>query len=392
MAGPLSGIKIVELAQMIAVPGATHLLATQGAEIVKVENTTGGDDLRMYGSRKGNMSGWFANANSGKRSIGLNLEHEDAKEILKSFIRDADVFIEGFRPGAVSRLGFSAEEAFRINPNLVYVSSSGFGAEGPYSDRPVYDPVIQAISGWAGAQRTTDGPTLIRGMVADKVAALTTSQAITAALFARDKTGEKQHVQVSMLEANIAFNWPDVMMHETVLDDDALHLPNLLGSYQLFSTSDGWLSVTAGTDSQWEAVCSALSREDLAEDERFSSAANRSKHFTEWYESFDEMLGAFTTEEALKKCQDADVPAVKVLDPSEVAHDTHVKEVGSVAEVEHPIIGKMRIPRQGAVFNNSTNYSPRPAPAYCQDTTDLLIELGYSIDVIEKLRSTGTVS
>ena len=141
----------------------------------------------------------------------------------------------------------------------------------------------------------------------------------------RDKTGEKQHVQVSMLEANIAFNWPDVMMHETVLDDDALHLPNLLGSYQLFSTSDGWLSVTAGTDSQWEAVCSALSREDLAEDERFSSAANRSKHFTEWYESFDEMLGAFTTEEALKKCQDADVPAVKVLDPSEVAHDIHVE-------------------------------------------------------------------
>ena len=272
------------------------------------------------------------------------------------------------------------------------MSSSGFGDEGPYSDRPVYDPVIQAISGWAGAQRTADGPTLIRGMVADKVAALTTSQAITAALFARDKTGKRQHVQVSMLEANIAFNWPDVMMHETVLDDDALHLPNLLGSYQLFSTSDGWLSVTAGTDSQWEAVCSALSREDLAQDERFSSAANRSKHFTEWYESFDEMLGAFTTEEALKKCQDADVPAVKVLDPSEVAHDTHVEEVGSVAEVEHPIIGKMRIPRQGAVFNNSTNYSPRPAPAYCQDTTDLLIELGYSTDVIEKLRSTGTVS
>ena len=392
MAGPLSGVKIVELAQMIAVPGATHLLATQGAEIVKVENTTGGDDLRMYGSRKGNMSGWFANANSGKRSIGLNLEHEEAKEILKSFIRDADVFIEGFRPSAVSRLGFSAEEAFRINPNLVYVSSSGFGAEGPYSDRPVYDPVIQAISGWAGAQRTTDGPTLIRGMVADKVAALTTSQAITAALFARYKTGKRQHVQVSMLEANIAFNWPDVMMHETVLDDDALHLPNLLGSYQLFSTSDGWLSVTAGTDSQWEAVCSALSREDLAEDERFSSAANRSKHFTEWYESFDEMLAAFTTEEALKKCQDADVPAVKVLDPSEVAHDIHVEEVGSVAEVEHPIIGKMRVPRQGAMFNNSTNHSPTPAPAYCQDTTDLLIDLGYSTDLIEKLRSTGTVS
>tara|TARA_B100000700_G_scaffold254072_2_gene286175 strand:- start:2529 stop:3707 length:1179 start_codon:yes stop_codon:yes gene_type:complete len=390
--GPLSGVKIVELAQMIAVPGATHLLANQGAEIIKVENTTGGDDLRMYGSRKGNMSGWFANANAGKRSIGLNLEEEEAKEILRTFIKDADVFIEGFRPGAVSRLGFSADEAFKINPRLVYVSSSGFGAEGPYSDRPVYDPVIQAISGWAGAQRTADGPTLIRGMVADKVAALTTSQAITAALFARNETGEYQHVQVSMLEANIAFNWPDVMMHETVLDDDALHLPNLLGSYQLFSTSDGWLSVTAGTDSQWKAVCSALSREDLAKDERFTTASNRSKHFTEWYASFDEMLGAFTTEEALQKCQAADVPAVSVLDPSEVAHDIHVKEVEAVAEIEHPIVGKMRVPRQGAIFNNTTEHKPRHAPAYCQDTIELLTEIGYSTDAIEKLKLSGTIS
>ncbi|MEC8364724.1 MAG: CoA transferase, partial [Actinomycetota bacterium] len=108
MTGPLSGVWIVELAQMIAVPGATHLLANQGAEIIKVENTTGGDDLRMYGSRKGNMSGWFVNANAGKRSIGLNLEREEAKNILRTFIKNADVFIEGFRPGAVSRLGFSA--------------------------------------------------------------------------------------------------------------------------------------------------------------------------------------------------------------------------------------------------------------------------------------------
>ena len=377
---------------MIAVPGATHLLANQGAEIIKVENTTGGDDLRMYGSRKGNMSGWFANANAGKRSIGLNLEREEAKDILSTFIKNADVFIEGFRPGAVSRLGFSADEAFKINPRLVYVSSSGFGAEGPYSERPVYDPVIQAISGWAGAQRTADGPSLIRGMVADKVAALTTSQAITAALFARNETGECQYVQVSMLEANIAFNWPDVMMHETVLDDDALHLPNLLGSYQLFSTSDGWVSVTAGTDSQWKAVCSALSRDDLANDERFSTAANRSKHFTEWYASFDEMLSAFTTLEALQKCQAADVPAVRVLDPSEVAHDIHVKEVGSIAEIDHPVVGKLRVPRQGAIFNNATEYNPRYAPAYCQDTTELLTEIGYSTDEIEKMKSTGSIS
>ncbi|MEE2683425.1 MAG: CoA transferase [Actinomycetota bacterium] len=392
MTGPLSGIKIVELAQMIAVPGATHLLAAQGAEIIKVENTTGGDDLRMYGSRKNSMSGWFANANTGKRSIGLDLSHENGKEILWAFIKRTDVFIEGFRPGAVDRLGFSAKDALSLNPLLVYVSSSGFGSKGPYSDRPVYDPVIQALSGWAGAQKTGNEPALIRGMVADKVAALTTSQAITAALLARAQTGKGQHVEVSMLEANIAFNWPDVMMHETLLDEDALHLPNLLASYQLFSTSDGWVSVTAGTDSQWTAVCEALGRPDLATDQRFSTAGNRSKNFTEWYESFDEMLSAFTTEDALEKCQHADIPAVSVLDPSEVAEDQHVIATGSVQEKTHPIIGRLRVPRQGATFNGDKSHEPSPAPSYCEHTDELLAEIGYSVQEINDLRESGAVA
>ena len=392
MSGPLAGIKIVELAQMIAVPGATHLLATQGAEIIKVENTTGGDDLRMYGSRKQNMSGWFANANAGKRSIGLDLSQKKAKEILWAFLLESDVFIEGFRPGAVARLGFSVEDAMERNPSLIYVSSSGFGSTGPYSGRPVYDPVIQALSGWAGAQKADSTPNLIRGMVADKVAALTTSQAITAALFARNLTGKGQHVEVSMLEANIAFNWPDMMMHETLLDEDALHLPNLLNSYQLFSTSDGWVSVTAGTDSQWEAVCSALDRIDLATDERFSSASNRSKNFTDWYQAFDEMLSAFSTEEAVEKCQLADVPAVRVLDPAEVADDPHVVAVDSVQVKEHPVIGQIRVPRQGATFNGDIGQEPSPAPTYCEHTDELLYGIGFTLEEITKLRDSGTIS
>ena len=392
MSGPLTGTRIVELAQMIAVPGATHLLATQGAQIIKVENTSGGDDLRMYGSRKNNMSGWFANANAGKRSIGLDLSQDEAKEILWSFIKEADVFIEGFRPGAVARLGFSSKEALSLNPSLIYVSSSGFGSRGPYSGRPVYDPVIQALSGWAGAQRNESKPNLIRGMVADKVAALTTSQAITAALLARSKTGKGQHVEVSMLEANIAFNWPDVMMHETLLDEDALHLPNLLSSYQLFSTSDGWVSVTAGTDAQWKAVCSALNRNDLANDERFSSANNRSKNFTAWYEEFDEMLSAFPTKEALEKCQAADIPAVSVLDPADVAYDEHVVATGSVQEKLHPVIGRIRTARQGATFNGEVEYEPSPAPTYCEHTNELLKEIGFTLEQINDLRSVGVIS
>ncbi len=391
MPGPLEGIKIVELGQMIAVPGATYLLATQGAKIVKVENTTGGDDLRMYGSRKSGMSGWFANANAGKRSIGIDLMGEEGKEVLWRLLKTTDIFVQGFRPGAVDRLGFSYEKVHNELPELIYVSSSGFGSSGPYSERPVYDPVIQALSGWAGAQNTAEGPMLIRGMVADKVAALTTAQAITAALYRRNTSGEGQHVEISMLEANIAFNWPDVMMHETLLDSDALHFPNLLGSYQLFATEDGWVSVTAGTDKQWQAVCEALDRFDLAEDNRFSSAANRSKNFTGWYEAFGQMVRAFTSEEVLVRCLEADVPAVPVLDPSEVSDDPHVIAREAVVETMHPTIGKMRVPRQGATFSAEKQVVPSPAPSYGEHTEELLSELGFGSEEISRLRNSNIV-
>ena len=194
-----------------------------------------------------------------------------------------------------------------------------------------------------------------------------------------------------MLEANIAFNWPDVMMHETLLDDDALHLPNLLSSYQLFSTSDGWVSVTAGTDKQWHAVCEALDRLDLGEDERFSSAANRSKNFTQWYGAFGEMVNVFTSEDVLSRCQRADVPAVPVLDPSEVSGDLHVVERGALQEIVHPRVGKMRVPRQGASFMGEKSVSPSPAPAYGEHTDELLSELGYDSEEIHRLRDSNTV-
>jgi crotonobetainyl-CoA:carnitine CoA-transferase CaiB-like acyl-CoA transferase len=391
MPGPLEGIRIVELAQMIAVPGATHLLATQGATSIKVEGVERGDDLRAYGSQKGGMGGWFVNANGGKRSIGLNLQSDAGKAVMWQLLDEADVFIQGFRPGAVERLGFGPEEALRRNPKLVYVSSSGFGSSGPYADQPVYDPVIQALSGWAGAQATDDGPTLIRGMVADKVAALTASQAITAALVSRGRTGVGQHVEMSMLEANIAFNWPDVMMHCTVLDDDATHVPNLLGHYQLFRASDGSVSVTAGNDAQWQAVCAALDRPDLAVDERFANAASRNGNFRAWYGAFGEMCSAFTTEELLRRCRDADVPAVPALDPADVAADEQVVARDAVPVVQHPVVGAVRMPRQGARFESDGETALSPAPLHGQHTDEILGELGHDTATITALRSDGVV-
>ncbi|MGI9578643.1 MAG: CaiB/BaiF CoA transferase family protein [Microthrixaceae bacterium] len=391
MPGPLEGITIVEMGTMIAVPGCTHLLATQGASVVKVEDTATGDSLRFYGSNKNGMSGWFANANAGKRSIALDLSADEGKEVLWKLLGAADVFIQGFRPGAVDRLGFGPEAVMAHNAALVYVSSAGFGLDGPYAEEPVYDPIIQALSGWAGGQTVAGAPTLIKGFVADKVAAMTTAQAITAALFSRHTSGRGQHIEMSMLEANVAFLWPDVMMHATLLDEDATHLPNLLGHYVLFPSSDGWVSVATGTDKQWQGLCNALDRADILADERFATGADRNANSSAWYDAIGEMCSAFPSTEVVARCKAADVPAVPVYEPAEVVNDAQIVARGAIQEVDHPIVGQMRVPRQGARFEGDGESVLTPAPSHGQHTSELLDELGYDADAVAALRSAGTV-
>lgn len=392
MGGPLEGVRIVELGTMIAVPAATQLLTAQGARVLKVEDTTIGDPLRFYGSKKNGMSGWFAVVNAGKRSIGIDLAHESGKDVLWRLLAATDVFIQGFRPGVIDRLGFPAALVLERHPQLIYVSSSGFGLDGPFADRPTFDPLIQATAGWAGAQTVDGVPTLIKGFVADKVAALTTAQAITAALVARGVNGKGQHLEASMFEANVAFNWPDVMMHTTLLDDDAAHEPNVLRAYQLFPSRDGWVSVTAGTDGQWQAVCDALDRPELARDARFIDAAARSADFEGWYRVFGEMCSAFSSAELLARCEQADVPAAPVLDPTEVASHDQVVARDAVPVVEHPVVGRMYIPRQGVRFADA----PAPgdlsaAPTHGEHGDAVLAELGFDAAEVAELRQGGVI-
>ena len=169
---PLDGIKVIELGVMIAVPAATANLAGFGASVIKVEDTSAGDELRKYGSTRNGMSAWFANANSGKRSISVDLNTTEGKEILWDLLATADVFIQGFRTGVTEKLGFGYKEVSQKRPEIIYCSSTGFGESGPYSDLPAYDPIIQGLSGWAGIQIVNKGPTLHKTMVSDKTAAM----------------------------------------------------------------------------------------------------------------------------------------------------------------------------------------------------------------------------
>ena len=375
---------------MIAVPAATYQLATQGAEVIKVEDVTQGAELRYYGSHKGGMSAWCINANGGKRSIAVNLRAEQGKEILWRLLADADVMIQGFRPGALERLGFGSDAVRARHPNLVYCSSSGFGPEGPYADLPVYDPVIQALSGWAGAQTTDDGPSLIHAMVADKIAALTTAQALCAALVQRAATGTGLHVEMSMLEANIGFVWSDTMMHASLLDDDATHRPNLAQTYRLLRCRDGSIAVTAGTDTQWAAFGNALDRPDLVADANLATAAGRASNVEAWYEAMDSAVAPFSMDEVVRRLRGADVPVAPVLDPAQVADDPQVASQNLLREIDHPVAGRVRQPRPTAAWFGG-DVSPGPAPLHGEHTDELLTQLGYDDAAVSELRKAGTV-
>ncbi len=380
---PLAGIRVLELGQMIAVPAATHILAGYGAEVIKVEDTGAGDGLRHFGSQKNGMSGWFVNANWGKRSIALDIKSAAGQQVLWQLIETADVFVEGFRSGVMERLGFSYDAVAARQPGIVYCSSSGFGPTGPYAEQPVYDPLIQGLSGWAGIQLQEGKPTLVRAMVADKVGAYTNAQAIMAALIKRARTGNGSHVQVNMLEANLAFVWSDVMMDCTLLDDDVQHLPNVLGIYRLYTCQDGQVAIAPGADRHWQSMCEALAPEAY-EDERFHTFAGRGAHNSEWMDTIDRMVSAYPVATVVERLRAAEVPVAPVMNPHDVAADPHIQATGMLIESDHPVTGRVRHPRPAGHFLGSE--APlRPAPRQGEQSREILAELGYAQEEINAL-------
>ena len=383
--GPLAGIRVVELATFIAAPGGAHLLATQGAEVIKVEDTELGDPLRLFGTGRNGMSGWFANLNAGKRCVALDVRTDAGREIMLDLLDTADVFVQAYRPGVAERLGFGPDVARGRNPRLVYVSISGFGAEGPYAQRPAYDAVIQAWSGIAGVQGGDGEPQFVKSFIPDKVTSLTWAQAVCAALFARERTGEGDHLELSLLDAAVSFMWPDAMMEHTVLSLDADHQPNLLAHYRLLPCADGHVAVMPLTDGHWAGVAEAFGRPDLLTDDRFAEAPVRAANFGAMIEVLAEIVADVGRDEVVRRLIDADVPVAPALDPTELVDDPQIAHRGTVQQVEHPLVGPMWQQRPAVRFG-SVHPELRAAVERGHDTVAVLTELGHSPAVIERLR------
>lgn len=389
--GPLAGVRILDLSMVISGPLATMILGDQGADVVKVEGPGMGDHLRAFGALRGGMASAFITINRSKRAITLDLQKDGSKEVLRDLIKWADVLVQNFRPGVMERLGFSYEACQEIKPDLIYVSITGLGDTGPHCNRRVYDYVVQGITGMAYVQADPDSgkPELVRTLMFDKATAYSTSQAITAALFAKERGKGGQHVRVAMLDVALAFLWPDGMMSHTFLGDGAMQPPPFGKIYSLFETTNGYITFGSLQDVEWQAICKAAERDDLMEDERFKTIMGRMEHLDILRDLLKEEVAKRSTEDWCTRFEKYDVAHTPILTLGEVHLHPQVIANGILEETEHPAGGKFRQPLPACKFSKTPAAPQRHAPLYGEHTDEVLGELGYDAERIATLRGDG---
>lgn len=393
MSGALENIRIVDATTMISGPLAARILGDQGADVIKVEAPGVGDGVRVMGPASHGFSSIFATVNRNKRSIILDLKSPDGLVWMKRLVATADVFIQNFRPGTADRLGIGEEMLRAVKPDLIYMSISGFGATGPYADKKVYDPVVQALSGLAAIQadRKSGRPAMMRLVIPDKVTGLTAAQAIAAALFARERSGEGQHIQLSMLDATIALHWPEGMAGHTWLGDGTETPEARFAQDLVFQTADGFITCGAVTDAEWISLCRALEKPEWTEDPRFGTPSDRMVHAPERLALMQEVLAEHTSVEWLDRLEAEDVPCAPVLDLESLTAHPQIRESGIVIEGQHPVGGPMRQPRPPERMVGTPSELRRPAPMLGEHTSEILTEIGADDAEIERLRARGVL-
>ena len=389
MPGPLDGFRIVDLTSMISGPLATMILADQGADVIKIENPEAGDHTRAANNSRNGFSASFLNNNRNKRSVALDLKNPEAVQALLRLTATADVFVQNFRPGVADRMGLGEGAVRAVAPAIVYVSISGFGETGPYAQKPVYDPLIQAVSGLASIQAgsDTERPRLVRTIVPDKLTAYNAAQAITAALLSRTRTGKGQHIRLSMLDAIVAFLWASDMGSQTFVGQDIPQQEAASFIDLIYETATGPISAAVQSNREWTALTRALDKPEWLDDPRFKTPALRQRHIDARLTMTQDALRTRSAEEWLERLTREGVPCAPVMTRTQMLTNPQVVANGIIVETEHEQAGTLRQARPAARFSGTPATIRHGGPGLGEQTQEVLADLGYSTADIEALQS-----
>tara|TARA_B110000196_G_scaffold316616_1_gene328266 strand:+ start:203 stop:1402 length:1200 start_codon:yes stop_codon:yes gene_type:complete len=393
--GPLKGIKVIDLTAMVSGPVATMMLGDQGADVIKIEPLQG-ELMRNVGTLHNGMTTSFLCSNRSKRSFTINLKKVKGINILKKLIKNSDVLVQNFRPGTMKRMGLSYEEVKKINKNIIYTSISGFGETGPYAKQRVYDPVIQALSGLADIQRDqeTNFPKMVRTIIPDKTTGMATAQAISSALFYRERYGKGQHIKIAMLDVMIAYLWPEGSSSLSFVGQESDPSSGQMGLDLVFKTKDNkYITAGAVTDKEWLGMCKAFNREDLLVDQRFNTPRARFENKTERRLIISQEIKKYDSNSILKKLANNEVPCAPILNREQLLSNDQVIKNKIIEFHKSKVYGTIRSPRPAPIYSDSPINGEQLAPLLGENSREILQELNYSNQEIkefveEKITST----
>ena len=367
--GPLSGFRVLDLSSVVSGPMAAVVLADQGADVIKIEPPGWGDGIRGLGASRNGLSAIYAMINRNKRSIAINLKHSEGQALVRQLAADADVLLQNYRPGKMARLGLDYDALKAECPNLIYASINGMGEVGPYAEQKTYDYVIQALSGIldvqgmmpanmnplkesADPEEKKQALQMVRSIIYDKVTALTAAQGITAALLARERGAGGQHVQLSMLDAAVYFNWPELMWNYSFKGQGVQHAGDLADVCGISETADG-------------AVVSGYLGADCSQ---------------------------YATDELMELLAYNEIPAGRVNTRAQVIDDPQVQATGILQDIEHPRGGPMRQPRSAVRFSRSSEPRLQASADLGEHTVEILADLGLTLEQMQKLARQGVIA
>jgi crotonobetainyl-CoA:carnitine CoA-transferase CaiB-like acyl-CoA transferase len=393
--GALDGVRVLDLSRALTGPFCTMILGDLGAEVIKLEEPGVGDDSRHWGPPfQGGESAYFLSANRNKRGITLNLKREGGRAALWRLLGWADVLVENFRPGFLARLGFDYETVHARHPQLIYCSISGFGQDGPEASRSAYDIILQGMSGVTHLTGDPDGDPMRSALpVCDILSGMFAAQAILAALYARERTGQGQRVETTLLGATVAAlgNYAGSYLMSGVAPGRVGNRHPQIAPYDLFRAGDGYVNIAAGNDDLWRRCCAALELDALAEDPRFTTNADRVRHRPALIAAIEARTTQLPAAEVVARLDGAGVPCGPIRDMRQVFDSPQAAYTGLAQAMEHPTAGAIRVVNSPLLFSETPATLRLPPPTLGQHTDEVLRALGYDVATIAAWHADGTI-